>query len=492
MVQGTASHVGKSLLVTALCRILRQEGLRVAPFKAQNMSNNAYVTVTGEEIGRAQAVQAEAAGVLATADMNPVLLKPEADHRSQVVLRGRPIGRRTAREYHAMAEELWPVIAESLDRLRQSYDAVLIEGAGSPAEINLRAVDLVNMRVARYAQAPVLLVGDIDRGGVFAALYGTWALLEPPERALLKGFVINKFRGDVTLLEPGLEMLRERTGVPTLGVLPYFHDLLVPSEDSLALEDPPHGDTEPSVLDIAVLRLPRIANFDDFEPFRRDAGVRLRYVARASDFGRPDLVIIPGTKSTMADLRFLRESGLADRVYAARWDGIPILGICGGYQMLGTRVLDPERVEGDSDEMPGLGLLPAETTFAAVKATRQVRARIAPCDGFLAPLAGLEVTGYEIHMGRTASAGAQAFSTVVTEGASYPDGAVAADGLVAGTYLHGLFANDAFRRRLLELLAARKGVTLPPPRPWSDPYDQLAARVRQHLDMDALWRLLRL
>ncbi len=297
MVQGTASHVGKSVLVSALCRIFRQDGFRVAPFKAQNMSNNSYVTQDGGEIGRAQAVQAEAAGVEARVEMNPVLLKPEADHIAQVVLMGRPLVSAQVKDYFALKPQLWESVAASLDVLRDEFDVVVIEGAGSPAEINLKATEIVNMRVARYANAPVLLCGDIDRGGVFAALVGTLELLEPEERETIKGFVINKFRGDESLLTDGLTMLEQRTGIPVLGVIHHFRDIHIPEEDSVALDLPAHpaGD---SLVDIAVIRLPHISNFDDFDPLAREGGVSLRYVDSPADLGRPDLVILPGSKTT--------------------------------------------------------------------------------------------------------------------------------------------------------------------------------------------------
>ena len=300
MVQGTASHVGKSVLAAALCRIFRQDGFRVAPFKAQNMSNNSYVTPDGGEIGRAQAVQAAAAGVEARVEMNPVLLKPEADHIAQVVRLGRPMVSAQARDYFALKAELWAAVHTSLDALRQDYDVVVIEGAGSPAEINLKATEIVNMRVAQYAAAPVLLCGDIDRGGVFAALVGTMELLEPAERETVKGFIINKFRGDPSLLADGLTMLEQRTGVPVLGVVHHFRDIHIPEEDSVAL-DLPARNAGPAALDIAVIQLPHISNFDDFDPLAREPGVGLRYVASAADLGRPDLIILPGSKTTIPD-----------------------------------------------------------------------------------------------------------------------------------------------------------------------------------------------
>jgi adenosylcobyric acid synthase len=331
MVQGTSSHAGKSTLVAALCRLFARAGWRVAPFKAQNMSNNAAVTDDGRELGRAQAVQAMAAGVASHVDMNPVLLKPQGDRTSQVVVLGRPWVTTDARAYYAREAELWPVVTGALDRLRVAHDLVVIEGAGSPAEINLAQYDIVNMRVARHAGAPVLLVGDIDRGGVFASLYGTVALLAPEERALVRGFVINKFRGDPSLLTPGFAMLEERTGVPTLGVLPYLDLAGLPAEDGLELDA--HGriaggaDDVDAVLDVAVLRLPRIANLDEFQPLARAPGVRLRFVRDPAALGTPDLVIVPGTKATIADLAWVRERGLDAALRARRDAGTPVLGI---------------------------------------------------------------------------------------------------------------------------------------------------------------------
>ena len=313
MVQGTASHVGKSVLVAALCRIFRQDGFRVAPFKAQNMSNNSYVTRDGGEIGRAQAVQAEAAGVEARVEMNPVLLKPEADHTSQVVLMGRPLQAAGSRDYFRLKPQLWESVSSSLDRLRDSFDLVIAEGAGSPAEINLKATEIVNMRVARYADAPVLLCGDIDRGGVFASLVGTLELLEPEERKTIKGFVINKFRGDVSLLTDGLTWLEERTGIPVAGVVHHYRDIHIPEEDSVALELSAPTTVHP-VLDIAVVQLPHISNFDDFDLLAREPGVSLRYVSSPAELGKPDMVILPGTKTTIPDLAWMNSRGLTQAV----------------------------------------------------------------------------------------------------------------------------------------------------------------------------------
>ena len=358
MVQGTSSHAGKSVLAAALCRIFAQDGLEVAPFKAQNMSLNSYATPDGGEIGRSQAVQAAAAMTAPRVEMNPVLLKPEGESRSQVVVMGRPQAVASAWEYHDLKPAIWETVTSALGRLRADYDVVVIEGAGSPAEINLKQHDIVNMRVALHAGAPVLLVGDIDRGGVFAQLVGTMELLEPEERALVAGHVINKFRGDPSLLTSGLDFLEDRTGVPVAGVIPHFADIHIPEEDSLGLGPDMEGDAEP-VVDVAVMRLPHIANFDDFDPLRREPAVRVRYVGHADELGSPDLVVIPGSKTTVADLDWLRERGLAERVVALRGGGTPVIGICAGYQMLGERLLDPDGVESPRAETPGLGLLKA-------------------------------------------------------------------------------------------------------------------------------------
>ena len=491
MVQGTTSHAGKSLMATALCRIFAQDGLRVAPFKAQNMSLNSFVTPDGGEFGRAQAVQADAARVAPVVEMNPILLKPEGGRRSQVVVMGKPMRVASAREYYTLKPTLWPLVAQALDKLRSQYDVVVIEGAGSPAEINLKEHEIVNMRVARYADAPVLLVGDIDRGGVFASLYGTMALLESQERALIKAFVINKFRGDPSLLDPGLDMLQQRAGVPFAGVVPYFTDIHIPEEDSLGLDMPQSQigaqAQDSAVIDIAVIRLPHIANFDDFDPLRQEPGVRLRYISAADELGAPDLIALPGSKTTVADLEWLRRQRL-DRAIIERCNaGTPLIGICGGYQMLGRRILDPDAIESDSPETAGLGLLPLTTTFAAHKTTHQVRAKVAARKGLLADAAEVDIVGYEIHMGRTYGDSAAAFRITERSGepTSSPDGALDAEGLTLGTYMHGLFHNHNLRRALLMRLAQRKGVALPHGAilDLDREYDKLAALVRRSLDM---------
>lgn len=384
MVQGTTSSSGKSLLVTALCRIFARRGMRIAPFKAQNMSNNAAVCPDGSEIGRAQAVQAMAAGIEPQAEMNPILLKPEADSRCQVVLNGRVWRTVFAREYYHYKPQLWPSVTAALDRLRADYDLVIIEGAGSPAELNLKAGDLVNMAVARYAQSPVLLVGDIDRGGIFAQLLGTLWLLPPEERALVRATVVNKFRGDISLFAEGVRILEERSGIPVLGIVPYLDRVRVPDEDAVAIEERKYlldlritQTTLPSgEVDIVVIRLPRISNFDDFDALVGEPGVHVRYVASPEALGSPHAIILPGSKSTLDDLKWLRTRGLADaiREFAAR--GGAVVGICGGYQMLGRVIRDPMHIESPEEEVTGLDLLPVETTFASDKATHRVAARI--------------------------------------------------------------------------------------------------------------------
>jgi adenosylcobyric acid synthase len=497
MLQGTSSGVGKSVLATAFCRLFARAGHRVAPFKAQNMSLNAAVTADGGEIGRAQAVQAEAAGVEPTVDMNPILLKPEGDDCSQLVVRGRAIDRVRFGDYRAWRPRLVPVIAESLDRLRATHDVVVIEGAGSPAEINLRDADLANMHVARLADAPVLLVGDIDRGGVFAALVGTLALLAPEDRRRVAGLVVNRLRGDAGVLRPGLQELRALTGTPVLGVVPWIAERLVPSEDSLDLAEMPDGTPAP-VVDVAVVRLPRIASFDDFEWLSAEPGVRVRWVTSPAELAGADLVVLPGSKSTIADLAWLRGRGLGAAVVTAAHEGRAVLGVCGGYQMLGRTLEDPDRVESDAGTVPGLGLLPVVTTFARDKTTARVRARATGAPGLFAAATGLACEGYEIHAGVTRlldPAAARPFTVVTRAGAevSEAEGAVDATGTVTGTYLHGLFAGAPARRALLCGLAARAGRAARPE--WGEPggraarWDRLADVVAAALDLRAVGAL---
>jgi adenosylcobyric acid synthase len=485
MVQGTASSVGKSLLVTALCRLFKQQGLRVLPFKAQNMALNAAVTPTGLEIGRAQAAQAEAAGVDAHVDMNPVLIKPEGDRRAQVVLLGESLGSMAVGEYQRRKPELRAVIEGALARLRARADLVVIEGAGSPAEINLKQHDLVNMAIARMADAPVLLVGDIDRGGVFASFVGTLELLEPDERARVAAFVVNKFRGDLELLQPGLDWLTARTGRPVLGVLPYLNELGLAEEDSLGLEERRgRPRAQAGELELAVVRLPRLSNYDDFAPLEQEEGVVVRFVERPAELEGADLVILPGSKTTVADLEWLRASGMAEVVVKRARAGGPTLGICGGCQQLGEEILDPDGVESAVPRVEGLGLLPVRTRFARPKITAQVRARS------VGWLGGEEVTGYEIHLGRLERlGGGPAFAIRERNGApaDESDGAVA--GNVTGTLIHGLFENDALRARLLDSLRARRGLAARGSRRLRTreaEYDRLAATLRAHLDLPLL------
>jgi adenosylcobyric acid synthase len=495
MIQGTGSGAGKSFLVTAFCRLFARAGHRVAPFKSQNMALNAAVTADGGEIGRAQAAQAEAAGIEPTVDMNPILLKPEGERRSQVVIRGLAHGSVEVEAYQRMAPDLLAVAAESLARLRRTHDVVVIEGAGSPAEINLAATEIVNMRIAILAGAPVLLVGDIDRGGVFAAFVGTLALLEADDRARVAGFVINRFRGERRLLDPGLDMLTARTGVPVLGVVPFVHERLVPAEDSLDLDDvrAPSGR---AALDIAVIRLPRIANFDDFEPLAAEPGVRVRFIRTPHTLATADLIIVPGTKTTVADLAWMHETGFADAVRAAATARRPVLGICGGFQMLGERVDDPDGLDGLPGSVSGMGLLPVTTTFAGAKRTVRVRARVVATRGVLAAAAGHEIAAYEIHAGRTTAAGRTSdttFAAFEMLGGDGVDGAVSGDGVVTGTYLHGLFADPVVRGAVLRAVAARTG-RAPDPR-WGqvqrpgERYDRLADLVGDTVDVAAVAKL---
>lgn len=448
MLLGTHSNAGKSLLTTAFCRILARRGYRVAPFKAQNMSNNAGVTQIGGEMGRAQIVQAEAAGIAPHTDMNPVLLKPEADRRSQIILNGVAIGHIEAANWLDIKKLLWAEVQAAYDRLAARFDVILLEGAGSPAEINLKAGDIVNLRMARHAHAPCLLVGDIDRGGVFAALAGTLLLLEPEERAQIHGFLINKFRGDPSLLGNVTDILREKAfGTPTFGVIPFVPNLRIADEDAVVL-DLAHSPAASGEIDIAVIHLPHIANFDEFDPLTDEPGVHLRYVRRAEELGQPHAVILPGTKATLSDLAWLRAQGLDQAIQQVNGKGVAIVGICGGYQLLGHHLADPLGVEGlAGSSAPGLGLLPVNTEFRPVKQAHQTQMRLAT---------GEVVSGYEIHAGDTSMLeGAHRLGEIVQRGStpvSIPDGATTPDGRVWGGYLHGIFNNDSFRRKWLTSL----------------------------------------
>ncbi len=453
MVQGTGSHVGKSIIATALCRYYSNLGLKVAPFKAQNMALNAFVTGDGQEIGWAQAVQAKAARSKPEVHMNPVLLKPTAEDSSQVIYLGKAESNMTAKEYFSLKDKTRSIIAESLTYLRQKYDLIVIEGGGSPAEVNLREFDLVNMETARLAGAPVLLVADIDRGGVFAYLVGTMDLLEPAEREQVAGFIINKFRGNIERLTPGLEELEKIIEKPFLGVLPYLEDILLPQEDSLSLEEKSSSSNE-GFLEVAVIKLAHISNFSDFDPLNRQPGLKVKYVSPGNPLGDPDIIIIPGTKNTIFDLKKLKETRTAVEIQNFAQQGNPVIGICGGYQMLGEEVLDPNGVEGLTAAEKGLGLLPISTKMESQKITRQVTAHLIS--------SGEEINGYEIHMGRTNLhfSGGPFLAIAEKEGKPRLCGCINNKGNVWGCYLHGIFDNDNFRTNLLNDVAQAKGLPL--------------------------------
>ncbi|MGB9660562.1 MAG: cobyric acid synthase [Moorellaceae bacterium] len=463
MVQGTSSHVGKSLLTAALCRIFYRMGFKVAPFKAQNMANNSYVTATGGEMGRAQVVQAWAAGVEPRVEMNPVLLKPTAHASSQVIVLGRPLGNLSAREYHGdLSLRLLEAVTQAYATLTREFEVIVIEGAGSPAEVNLKDREIANMRIAKMVGAPVLLVADIDKGGALAAVVGTLELLEPEERELVAGIIINKFRGDLDLLKPALDFLEQRTGKPVLGVIPYLKDVGLPEEDSVVLEQRQFRSAGPDELDIAVVHLPRISNFTDFDALEREPGVNVRYVDLTGPMGQPDLLILPGSKNTIADLLYLRRYGRDQEIKNLAAQGVPIIGICGGFQMLGQALRDPLGVESEVAEVEGLGLLPVVTTFLPQKSTYLVEAETAGPHTFLGLPPQERVHGYEIHMGVTERRGNTPPAFYLRRRGEtqveLEDGAVSPDGNILGTYLHGLFDNDNWRGLLLRELRRRKGL----------------------------------
>jgi adenosylcobyric acid synthase len=455
MVVGTASHAGKSLITTALCRILNRRGWRVAPFKGQNMALNAYVTNTGAEIGYAQAVQAWSAGVAPQVEMNPILLKPQGDMTSQVVLQGRAVGRTSAKDYYEnFFDTGWKAIKDGLTRLGQDFDLVVCEGAGSPAEINLKHRDLTNMRVAKHLNAATVLVADIDRGGVFAHIIGTLELLEPDERALIKGIVINKFRGQRELLQSGIEWLEHRTGIPVIGVIPWL-DQSFPAEDSLSLMDQPRQ-KKTAELNIAVIRLPHISNFTDFDPLEAETSVNISYVSPKDALGYPDAVILPGTKTTIADLMVLQRTGMAEEIQSYAAAGGTVLGICGGFQLMGEYLADPEGIEGQEGRYPGLGLLPIRTVISSHKVARQ---RLVTSEY---PYMGLPVSGYELHQGRTQVVPPSPSDPATTSYENLFDdkglGLVDTSQSVWGVYLHGLFDNGPWRRSWLNHLRQQRGL----------------------------------
>lgn len=495
MFAGTGSDVGKSIISAAFCRIFKQDGYRPAPFKAQNMALNSYATPEGLEIGRAQAVQAEAAGVPCHTDMNPLLLKPQSDCTSQVVLNGRPIGNRSAYGYFHKEgrEELRREVCAAYDRLSKKYNPVVLEGAGSISEINLREVDLVNLPMAMYAGADVILVADIDRGGVFASVYGSVMLLTPEERKHVKGILINKFRGDIRLFESGVKMLEELCGIPVVGVVPYYKDIYIEEEDSLALATK-SLQAEQGKVNIAVVLLRHLSNFTDFNVLERDPRVHLFYTNNTEELAKADIIILPGSKSTLADLYELRRNGVAQAVVRAHREGAAVLGICGGYQLMGQEVFDPDHVEGDIERLPGLGLLPVSTRMTGEKVTRQVKFQLfenggrATEDGTLK----LSMSGYEIHMG----------STVPIEGTSASPLNMLEDGLCdgyivdstcMGTYIHGILDNPEFIDFLLKPFAGKLSETAEAfnyQQFKEEQYDKLAEHVRQHVDMPLIYKIL--
>ncbi len=489
MIQGTSSSAGKSLLTAAICRILASEGVDACPFKAQNMALNSFATPEGLEIGRAQAVQAMAAGLPPSADMNPILLKPETDCRSQVVLMGKPWKTLRAGDYEEAKPLLWQSVKESLERLSAIHEVLVIEGAGSPAEINLHDGDIVNMRVALHLGAPVLLAANIDLGGVFASIIGTLALLAPEERKLVKGFILNKFRGEKSLLLPGLEMLAERAeGRPTLGVVPYIHGLRIAEEDSVFLESAAALGSAACAagdVDIAAIKLPHMANFDDLDALALEEGVRVRLVERAADVGDPDAVIIPGSKTTLDDLLWMNGRGFPSVIKGLASRGRSVVGLCAGYQMLGRALNDAQGIEGNAREAAGLGLLPLDTRFEQRKVTRAVHAKVSADGGFLALLQGTSVEGYEIHMGRSTLGGEPRGLFRLEDGTW--DGAASSDGRVWGTYLHGVFDLPAFRRGWLDSLGWKPrgaGESLAEVR--QRELDRIASVVRENIDMALL------
>ena len=490
---GTASDVGKSIITSGFCRCLVTRKMTVAPFKSQNMSLNSFVTPEGGEIGRAQAVQAQACGINPHTDMNPVLLKPNSDTGSQIVVQGRPVGNMSISQYDAYKPTAFEKIRESFDRLRLEYEFIVIEGAGSISEINLKKSDIANLKIAAMARCPVILVADIDRGGVFAQIIGTLELLEPLERSYVKGIIINKFRGDIDILKPGIDFIEQRTGVPVLGVLPWFADIRLPDEDSVALGQLSKVLSKAPGLKkirIGVIRLPRISNFTDFDPLQNEADVLLSYVEMPDQLHGLDILIIPGSKSTIADLSFLKERGFFDAIRNFKGH---VVGICGGFQMLGTVILDPHGVESAVTEAQGLNLLPSTTVLSTEKETHQVLTYLADAGLNIAPECNGVIGGYEIHMGvTTLEKGLRPFARIFRRGdaaVSVEDGAVSSDGRIFGSYLHGLFENDQFRAMYLNSIRGEKGMatgqgTQAPQQ--LDAFDQLAEQFAAHLDLPRL------
>lgn len=492
------SNAGKSLIAAGLCRIFKNAGYRVAPFKSQNMALNSYITEEGLEMGRAQVVQAEAAGVKPEAAMNPILLKPTNDVGSQVIVNGVPLGNMPAREYFEYKKQLIPEIEKAFKKLSEEYDILVIEGAGSPAEINLKQDDIVNMGMARMADAPVLLAGDIDRGGVFAQLYGTVMLLEPEERARIKGLIVNKFRGDKTILEPGLSMIEEKLDIPVTGVIPYM-DVDIEDEDSLGNHLSGNGKNREALADIAVIRMPRISNFTDFQVFSAMPEAGLRYVDRPDTLGKPDLVILPGSKNTAEDLLWMRQNGLEGAILKLAAGKVPVFGICGGFQMLGESLWDPEKVESEAADPPirGMGLLPVSTVFSKEKTRTRVSGSCAGVEGIFKELSGMKVEGYEIHMGETKRSVPPLSYVMENQSASHlakMDGCQR--GNVYGTYIHGFFDEEKIAETIVKALAERKGISMEMRSRLSyeeyrqAQYEHLAAILKKSLDMDKIYEIM--
>lgn len=489
MIQGTMSNVGKSIIAAALCRIFKQDGYKVAPFKSQNMALNSYVTGEGLEMGRAQVMQAEAAGIEPQALMNPILLKPTSDVGSQVIVNGEVVGNMRAMEYFRRKKEFVPQILEAYKKLDEEYDIIVIEGAGSPVEMNLKKDDIVNMGFAKLVNSPVLLVGDIDRGGVFAQLIGTLDLLEEDERKLVKGLVVNKFRGDINLFNDGIRILEDKGGKKVLGVVPYV-DADIEEEDSLTDK---FDNREAKLIDIVVIHLPKISNYTDFDIFSQYKNVSVRYVKKAEDFGTPDMVIIPGTKNTISDCMWLRKSGIEDKVRKFAEMGNPVFGICGGYQILGEMIEDPKNSEGGG-RVPGMGLLPVHTVFEGEKTRKCIRAEFENISGIFSVLSGEEIEGYEIHMGRNEKKVADENRLLITdgeEGGCYKDN-------IYGSYIHGIFDNGKISEKIVRVLYEKKGyryeefedVAIDRRKYKEEQFDKLAEEVRKSMDIGALYEII--
>jgi adenosylcobyric acid synthase len=486
MIQGTMSNVGKSLLAAGLCRVFKQDGYRVAPFKAQNMALNSFITKENLEMGRAQVVQAEACGIEPSVNMNPILLKPTTDMGSQVIVNGEVVGNMRAMDYFKRKKDYIPVIEKAYDELAEEYDIIVIEGAGSPAEINLKQDDIVNMGMAKIADAPVLLAGDIDRGGVFAQLIGTVALLEPEEQDRIKGLIVNKFRGDPKILEPGLAMITERCHKKVLGVVPYM-DVDIEEEDSLAQRLDKKNLT--GELDLAVIRLPKLSNFTDFQALAMEPGVSIRYVDQASGLGHPDVILLPGTKNTIQDMKWLRQSGLEAAIKKRVSKGTLLFGICGGYQMLGEQILDTQGIEGEGT-LSGFGMIPMVTQFEPEKTRTQISGTTGHFTGIFAPLSDKKVRGYEIHMGKT-SFTKEVPSLLQLHGKK--DGYCSDH--VMGTYLHGIFDEEEFRRTWIRILCEKKGISFEENEQSFEEYkqqqyDKLADILRDSLNLEEIYRII--